>query len=277
MGFRRFVRNGLSRFLPEVYRLPKKQLASAGLSPELMRETGIVHDLSGFPENELYQQFLGDTDKDSPKWHHYFEIYDHWFSSFRTREDLKFLEIGVARGGSLKTWREYFHSGAMIVGLDIDPNCKAYECSEDNVFVEIGDQTDTSFLKRVVEKFGPFDIILDDGGHTTAQQTISFNHLYDKGLNDRGAYLVEDLQTNYWPEFQDAEQTFVDFAKNLADRLNECYLDNRSIDFFQEGGPKQLRSMNVSNFCANTRSICFYDSIIVFEKHRKSVPVLQRS
>ena len=106
MGFRRFVRNGLSRFLPEVYRLPKKQLASAGLSPELMRETEIVHDLSGFPENELYQQFLGDTDKDSPKWHHYFEIYDHWFSSFRTREDLKFLEIGVARGGSLKTWRE---------------------------------------------------------------------------------------------------------------------------------------------------------------------------
>ncbi|MDH3739712.1 MAG: class I SAM-dependent methyltransferase, partial [Alphaproteobacteria bacterium] len=119
---------------------------------------------------------MADTDKEMPKLHHYFEIYEQWFSPWRGREDVKLLEIGVARGGSLRMWRQYFHPGATIVGLDIDPDCKVHENAEENLFVEIGDQTDTSFLDDVIEKLGPFDIIVDDGGHTPAQQTISFNH-----------------------------------------------------------------------------------------------------
>jgi hypothetical protein len=224
----------------------------------------------------LYRQFLADTDKEMPKLHHYFEIYEQWFSSLRGRAGLKFLEIGVARGGSLRMWRQYFHPEATIVGLDIDSGCKAHEDSENKIFVEIGDQTDVSFLDGVIEKWGPFDVIVDDGGHTTAQQIVSFNHLYANGLSNPGIYLVEDLQTNYWPEFQDADQTFVDFAKDLADRLNEGYLEARSVHAFQEGSPKQKRSLTVSRFCADTRSIAFYDAVIVFEKRRKSMPILER-
>lgn len=276
MGIGRSIKRKLIRFYPDLARLPKRRLANSDLSPELTRETEIVHDMSRFPANDLYRQFLIDTAKDMPKPHHYFEIYEQWFSRFRNRVDLKLLEIGVARGGSLKMWRQYFHDKATIVGLDIDPGCKAYENADENIFIEIGDQTDTSFLKHVAEKFGPFDIILDDGGHTTAQQTISFNHLYANGLNDPGVYLVEDLQTNYWPEFQDADQSFIDFAKSLVDRLHEFYIKNRSIHSFQKGRPEQRRSMKVSRFCADTRSISFYDSVIVFEKRRKSVPVLER-
>ncbi len=276
MGIGRSIKRELNRFYPDLWRVPRRRLANSALSPELTRETEIVHDMSRFPANDLYRQFLNDTAKDIPKWHHYFEIYEQWFSGFRNRADLRLLEIGVARGGSLKMWRQYFHDKATIVGLDIDPSCKAYENADENIFIEIGDQIDTSFLEHVAKKFGPFDIILDDGGHTTAQQTISFNHLYANGLNDPGVYLVEDLQTNYWPEFQDADQSFVDFVKSLVDRLHECYLDNRSILSFQEGSPKQLRSMKVSSFCANTRSISFYDSVVVFEKRRKNVPVLER-
>lgn len=276
MGIRRSVKRALAPHLPDLLRLPRRRLVGGGLSPDLLRKTEIDHDLSGFPDNDLYRYFRADREREMPKMHHYFEIYDQWLAPLRGKADLKFCEIGVARGGSLKMWRGYFHRGARIVGLDIDPACKARERPGENVFVEIGDQTDTAFLDRVIADHGPFDIVIDDGGHTTAQQTISFNHLYAHGLKAPGVYLVEDLQTNYWPEFRDSDQTFVDLAKASVDRLNECYLDNRSVHHFQEGHREQRRKMTVSAFCAATRAVAFYDSIVVFEKRRKTVPVLER-
>jgi len=243
------------------------------LSPALSRETTIVHDLTGFAENDLRRLFLDNTGGKIAKWHHYLDIYDRWFSAFRGRTDLRLLEIGVYRGGSLRMWRDYFHPDAVIVGLDIDPDCKAQENAARNIFVEIGDQADPSILDRVIERRGPFDIIIDDGGHTAAQQVASFNRLYADGLNDRGLYLVEDLHACYWPEFHQADKSFIEFIKPLVDRLHEPYLDNPSEPRFREGHPEQMRSVDVSVFCANTHSITFYDSIVVFEKRRKAMPV----
>ncbi len=274
MGIGRSIKKRLGRLSQASP--PPRPLAPPGLSPALARPTEIVHDLSRFRDNDLYRQFLSERAKDLPKWHHYFEIYDHWFAPLRGRADLRLLEIGVAHGESLKIWRQYFGAGATIVGLDIDPACQAYAKPEENTFVEIGDQTDTGFLDRVAEAYGPFDLIIDDGGHTTAQQTISFNQRYADGLKDPGVYLVEDLHSNYWPEFQDAAQTFVDYAKQLADQLYECYVQQPTIHAFEEGNPQQQRSMTVSHFCATTRTIAFYDSIIVFEKRRRSMPILER-
>ena len=53
------------------------------------------------------------------KWHHYIPIYDRYFSSFRGRK-VRFLEIGVSKGGSLQMWRAYFGKDAIIFGIDID-------------------------------------------------------------------------------------------------------------------------------------------------------------
>ncbi len=185
------------------------------------------------------------------------------------------LEIGVLDGGSLKLWRKYFDPGAKIVGLDINPECKRYEDAERNVFVEIGDQADPEFLARVQEKHGPFDIIIDDGGHTTAQQTISFNALYGS-LSDGGVYMVEDLHTNYWPAFVDSDISFIDFAKGLIDRLHEPYVGHESRKMFRMGHKQQITSAVVSEFCANTSTISFSDSVIVFKKDRKSLPVAEK-
>ncbi len=255
-----------------IIRVSKHQLAHTALSPELAKETEITCNTDQYPDNDLRRIFLNNTAKNLHKWHHYFEIYDQWFSGFRDVSNLRILEIGVYRGGSLRLWRQYFHPEAVIVGIDIDLGCKAYEDSRQKIFVEIGDQADLSFLAHVIEKFGPFDIIIDDGGHTSSQQTISFNHLYANALNNGGVYLIEDLHTNYWSKFRDAPQSFIDFAKSLVDRLHEPYFDNFDETRFREGDRGQRRSMNVSIFCANTRSISFYDSIVVFEKRRKLMP-----
>jgi len=273
MGIGRLINKGLSPLGFRLSRIVPPRLQNSVLSPDRAQETELVTDMTRFRANDLRRYFLNNASQDLHKWHHYYEIYDQWFSGYRGRTDLRVLEIGVLRGGSLKMWRDYFHPEATIVGLDIDTDCKVYEDPGSRIFVAIGDQTDTSFLEKVVERFGLFDIIVDDGGHTTAQQTISFKYLYANGLKDGGVYVVEDLHSNYWPMYQDAEQSFVDYGKSLVDALHEPYLGNGTEYYFQEGKPEQLRSIKVSEFCADTQSISFYDSIIVFAKRRKSMPV----
>jgi len=58
------------------------------------------------------------------KWLHYFEIYHRYFKKFRGR-DVHILEVGVARGGSLEMWRDYFGPKSNIYGIDINEKCTA--------------------------------------------------------------------------------------------------------------------------------------------------------
>ena len=60
------------------------------------------------------------------KWHHYLPLYDHYFSQWRGKP-VRFLEIGVSKGGSLTMWRKYFGLDAVIFGIDIDPACAALD------------------------------------------------------------------------------------------------------------------------------------------------------
>ena len=66
--------------------------------------------------------------------------------------------------------------------------------------VHAGDQADRALLRRLADDYGPFDVVIDDGGHTAAQQVASFEALFP-GLRPRGAYVVEDTHTSYWPAF----------------------------------------------------------------------------
>lgn len=60
-----------------------------------------------------------------------------------------------------------------------------------------GDQADVGFLERVVaETGGGFDVVVDDGGHTMAQQRTSLEGLW-RAVRPGGLYVVEDLQTSY--------------------------------------------------------------------------------
>jgi hypothetical protein len=129
------------------------------------------------------------TDKNS-KFHNYTRQYDTLLSEFRDKP-IKYLEIGVFNGGSIKAIRETFKNSTCIVGLDIDSRCKNFQDVENNVFVEIGDATDASFINSVTQKYGTFDIILDDGSHTNKDVIKTFELLFPL-LNDNGLYIVED-------------------------------------------------------------------------------------
>jgi hypothetical protein len=130
-----------------------------------------------------------DTDKNA-SFHNYIRQYGPLLKDFRDKP-IKYLEIGVLNGGSIKAMREAFKNSSFILGLDIDNRCKSFEDINNNLFIEIGDATDSNFIKTITEKYGTFDIILDDGSHLNRHVIKTFELLFPL-LNDNGLYIVED-------------------------------------------------------------------------------------
>lgn len=186
------------------------------------------------------------------KWKHYFGIYQRELGRFQGK-DITFLEIGVYRGGSIPMWKGFFGEGATLVFVDINPDCKAH--AEPGTHVEIGDQADPAFLTHLAKTYGPFDVILDDGGHMMHQQITSFEHLWPQ-VADLGLYMVEDTHTSYWPGFGggfEEKASFIEYAKRLIDKMHSWYTDQDDIFPFDD----LARQIN---------AVRFYDSIVIVEK-----------
>jgi hypothetical protein len=105
--------------------------------------------------------------------HNYTRQYESLLRDFRDKP-IKYLEIGVFNGGSINAMKETFLNAQRIVGLDIDPRCKKYEDTSKNIFVEIGNATESDFIKKITDKFGTFYIILDDGSNINKDVIQSF-------------------------------------------------------------------------------------------------------
>ena len=52
---------------------------------------------------------------------------------------------------------------------------------------------------------GPFDIVIDDGGHFMDDIISSFKTLLPH-VRAGGTYIVEDLHTSYWAEYGELKQ-----------------------------------------------------------------------
>ena len=186
------------------------------------------------------------------KWHHYLHLYDRYFGSFRKKKNLKFLEIGVSKGGSLQMWREYFGSEATIFGIDIDPKCKQY----DGLFgqVRIGSQDDKEFLESVVEEMGGIDIVLDDGSHIMKHIKYSLDVLFPLLANE-GIYFIEDLHTCYWATYGGGYGSKNSFFETVSDIVN---------DMHRWYHLHSLKKPQISKDCS---AVHVHDSIVVFEKN----------
>jgi cephalosporin hydroxylase len=212
------------------------------------------HDLNA---NPLYHHFSHNEGRLIHKWIHYFAIYHQHLSRWQG-QDVVFLEFGVSHGGSLQMWKKYFGSGSTIIGVDIDPRCRALE--EDRVLVRIGDQEDRIFLRELVAEFGRLDVVLDDGGHTMPQQINTFEEVFP-AVSPDGLYMVEDLLTSYRPNYNGGLRkpgTFIEYAKGLIDQLHAWHSHEKGF----EPGP----------FTRSAHGLHFYDSILVIEKRPIAPP-----
>jgi hypothetical protein len=200
--------------------------------------------------SELWHSFLTNTGRLTHKWTHYFPIYERHFARFKNTSCLV-VEIGCGKGGSLQMWKRYFGPHASIVGIDIDPACSEFR--EDQIEILIGDQSSPAFLESVVATVGQPDVIIDDGSHIMQHIDASFAYLYPR-LPKNGVYLVEDLHTAYWEEYQGGylrSSSFIEKCKSLVDSLNA---------FHSRG------AVPADEFARTTLSMHFYDSVVVFEK-----------
>jgi hypothetical protein len=148
-------------------------------------------------------------------------------------------------------WKRYFGPHARIIGIDVNPACKDWE--EDQIEIRIGDQSDENFLQSLIDEFGPPDIVLDDGSHMMSHVGASFQFLYPR-VAKNGIYMVEDLHTAYWDEFEGGlhkSSTFIERCKQLIDELNADHTRG---------------ALPATEFTKSTLSMHFYDSVAVFER-----------
>ena len=198
---------------------------------------------------ELWNYFTTNKGKKITKWKHYFPIYEKHFTPIRNKPS-KILEIGILNGGSLEMWRYYFPE-ATIVGIDINPLCKQHE--QEGINVRIGDQTDEKFLQSLIDEFGAFDLIIDDGSHHVAHVNKTFQFLFPK-LADDGIYFIEDTHAAYWDSHGGSikePESINNVAKGMIDSINADHArGQKEPDYFTR----------------NVKCMSVYDSIIVFDK-----------
>lgn len=141
---------------------------------------------------------------DKPTFDVYFRTYEEMFAPLADKE-IRLLELGINRGGSLLLWRDYFPSG-VIAGLDLNP--VTLDDPSGRIRIYRGFQQDTRLLDTIRAETAPggFDIVIDDCSHIGEFSAISFWHLFDRHLKPGGLFVIEDWGTGYMAGFPDGRR-----------------------------------------------------------------------
>ena len=208
------------------------------------------------------------TDKSSAD-HDYLSFYEERLGHL-TGERFSMLEIGIFRGGSLKTWGEYFPN-AEIVGLDIDPGARDY--AGDNRHVFIGDASRSETADFIVEKHGRPLIVLDDGSHIWHHQIESLRYFWPKILPG-GYFIMEDLHTSMPLQITNYPWYQGDSAISAYDYILQL---NRHVVGAGNMGDERPYDGFIGNYAPTIRSIEWYRRTCIIRKKLDVVePPLER-
>lgn len=203
-------------------------------------------------DNPLFAYFLSrKSGRPLDKWVHYFPVYHQTLDRFRG-QPIKVLEIGTFHGGGLDLLSHYLGPQAHVYGMDIAMGSE--RVGEPHTVI-VGDQSDPDWLTRMSEAYGPFDVVIDDGGHTMKQQIVTAETLFPL-LNDGAVLIVEDCHTSYWAGFQDADRTFLDWVRERVDDINAVHDGDRAFSVWSD----------------HLDSIAIYDSLVILHKKRRFRP-----
>ncbi len=198
-----------------------------------------------------YQSFMN-SNYISYKHKNYFHIYDQIFSKYRNKK-ITFLEIGVFSGGSLFMWEKFFGKKAKIIGVDSNPDTKKFEKYGFKIFN--GDQSKEIFWKKLFEKVGKVDIVLDDGGHTNYQQIITTN-CCSPYIKDNGLLVIEDVHASFIKKkfYNPSKYSYINYCKKIIEDINTRF----------PGIKKKKFSLNSYIYSSE-----FFESIVCHKINRK--------
>lgn len=206
------------------------------------------------------------TDKSSA-YHNYTKIYAEYFGPIKNKP-IRFLEIGILGGSSVKLWENYFPQAELHF---IDHSFNTIQYFSKRAEYHLIDQTDRVGLTAFAQAVGNFDVIIDDGGHTMDQQIISFETLFPS-VKSGGLYIIEDLHTSYWHPWggggtreapKSGPNTCVTFLQHLIDDLN--YSGARIGIADHNKAPLDIRQ-TFNYYQEHITSMHFYDSLCIIQK-----------
>ncbi|KHN79188.1 hypothetical protein Tcan_14073 [Toxocara canis] len=164
-------------------------------------------------------------------------------------------------GADLFTWSRFFPKAKIIIGVDISkksfhvaPNVKMFQAS----------QVDEKAVNEICEKYGPFDLIVDDGSHMVDHVIATFKLVW-KCLKYDGLYVLEDAQSSYSEGAKgskdlDANWTSMNFFKRLIDDQNFAEIAAYGNSYVPSIYAKELAGMH------------FYHNMVFIEKGDNNYP-----
>ncbi|MHB8778411.1 MAG: glycosyltransferase [Anaerolineales bacterium] len=221
---------------------------------------------------QLYAEHVG---KISDKWSFYLTEYERIFEEYQDRA-VRLLEIGIQNGGSLEIWSKYFPNAKKLVGCDINPDCARLSYDDSRIAVVVGDANINTVQEVVLGYAATFDIIIDDGSHRSSDVVKSFAR-YFPYLADHGVFIVEDIHTSYWQEFEGGlfdPFSSMTFFKRLADVVNyEHWGIEKARAGILRGFFSKYDFQMAEDILRHVHSVEFINSICVI---RKDKPVQNR-
>ena len=202
-----------------------------------------------------FKKLFNESPLQSVKLSNYFDVYECLFREYRNKP-ITFVEVGIYGGGSLYMWKKYFHPKSKIIGIDLNPESKKY--SKNGYDIYIGDQEKPEFWKKFFKKVGKVDVILDDGGHTDAQQIQTLISSI-RNINKNGKIVIEDTHASYLTEFGNPSETsFVNYSKKITDIINYRFINQEFLKF------NKNKNILFHLFQKNIFSISYFESMISF-------------
>ena len=222
-----------------------------------------------------------DSYNEAPLFSHWEEYADGYEANFPRPDGvtpLRMLEIGVQSGGSSRVWKQYYGAALTYTGVDINEKTVRSASPSEHISIEIGSQLDAVFLRRVCRTHGPFDIVVDDGGHSAEMMRVTLDVLWSSSaacLQPKVVYAIEDMHT-----LAACGMGFCDSPRNVTDVVAEAFYGMHAHWFRPNPGskvafgPKYALANSLPPhekpppaWATQIRSISLYDSLAFFHRN----------
>jgi len=217
--------------------------------------------------------FAAHSGKVSDKWQSYIPAYEGLFSEFRDKP-IALLEIGIQNGGSLEIYADYFTRAEIIVGCDINPKCRLLHYSP-GIEVVIGNCTADDTRRKITALSPTFDIIIDDGSHVSNDIIVAFLRYFSL-IRPGGIYVIEDLHTSYWQQWQGGlfhKKSSIAFLKLLVDAINaEHWGIGENIGDLMAAEFPEYRPLFTERTLRTIKSVNFENSMCIIRKTEDDAP-----
>ena len=216
---------------------------------------------------KLIDIYNNHEEKVSDKWFSYINKYDELFAPYKDLP-INLFEIGIQNGGSLEIYSKYFSKAQNIIGNDINIKCRELKFNDERIKLIVGDANEINTKQKILD-LQKFDIIIDDGSHTSPDIIKSFANYFNH-LKNGGLYIIEDLHCSYWKQFKGGlffPISSISFFKKIIDLINHDHWGiDKDFNFFLKLFIMNYK-INIKEIdFKSIKSIEFLNSVCVIKK-----------